>query len=155
MKNVKKLLIAAVGASLLAAPAAFAAPHQGFDAHGDRAAAERVATRTTVRTRVVQPRYQPTWHEPARFDQARRWSRGERFDYRQVRDYRVIANPRAYRLHEAPRGYRWVKADNDFLLKGDVFTMDQIEAYLEIKWEEVSRWETTPSPVEFDMYYSA
>ena len=38
--------------------------------------------------------------------------------------------------------------------KGDVFTKDQIEAYIELKWEEVSRWETTPSPVEFDMYYS-
>jgi glutamine synthetase len=23
-----------------------------------------------------------------------------------------------------------------------------------LKWEEVSRWETAPSPVEFDMYYS-
>ena len=46
-------------------------------------------------------------------------------------------------------------ADHEFLLKGDVFTMDQIESYLELKWEVVSRWETTPSPVEFDMYYSA
>ena len=43
----------------------------------------------------------------------------------------------------------------DFLLKGDVFTRDQIEAYVELKWEEVMRWETTPAPVEFDMYYSA
>ena len=46
-------------------------------------------------------------------------------------------------------------ADHEFLLKGDVFTMDQIEAYLDLKWEEVSRWETTPSAVEFDMYYSS
>ncbi len=46
-------------------------------------------------------------------------------------------------------------ADHDYLLKGDVFTKDQIEAYVEIKWEEVMRWETTPSPVEFDMYYSS
>ena len=46
-------------------------------------------------------------------------------------------------------------ADHDFLLKGDVFSKDQIEAYIELKWEEVTRWETTPSPVEFDMYYSA
>ena len=45
-------------------------------------------------------------------------------------------------------------ADHAFLLEGDVFTKDQIEAYAELKWEEVSRWETTPSPVEFDMYYS-
>jgi glutamine synthetase len=46
-------------------------------------------------------------------------------------------------------------ADHDFLLKGDVFTKDQIEAYIELKWDEVYRVEQTPSPVEFDMYYSA
>ena len=46
-------------------------------------------------------------------------------------------------------------ADHDFLLKGDVFTKDQIEAYVEVKWSEVARWEMTPSPVEYDMYYSA
>jgi glutamine synthetase len=45
-------------------------------------------------------------------------------------------------------------ADHDFLLKGDVFTKDQIEAYIELKMEEVARWEMTPSPVEYDMYYS-
>ena len=46
-------------------------------------------------------------------------------------------------------------ADQDYLLQGNVFTKDQIEAYAEIKWAEVMRLETTPSPVEFDMYYSA
>ena len=46
-------------------------------------------------------------------------------------------------------------ADHDFLLKGDVFSKDQIEAYIEIKRGEVARWEMTPSPVEYDMYYSA
>jgi len=46
-------------------------------------------------------------------------------------------------------------ADHAFLVKGGVFTEDQIEAYLELKWPEVARWEMTPSPVEFDMYYSA
>jgi glutamine synthetase len=45
-------------------------------------------------------------------------------------------------------------ADHDFLLQGDVFTKDQIEAYMELKWPEVMRWEMSPSPVEFDMYYS-
>ena len=45
-------------------------------------------------------------------------------------------------------------ADHDYLLKGDVFSKDQIEAYIELKMEDVARWEMTPSPVEFDMYYS-
>ncbi len=48
-----------------------------------------------------------------------------------------------------------LEADFEFLLKGDVFSKDQIEAYVELKREEVARWEMTPSPVEFDMYYSA
>ncbi len=48
-----------------------------------------------------------------------------------------------------------LEADMDFLLKGDVFTKDQVEAYVEIKRAEVARWEMTPSPVEYDMYYSA
>jgi len=26
---------------------------------------------------------------------------------------------------------------------------------MELKWPDVMRWETTPSPVEFDMYYSS
>ncbi|SEM45509.1 L-glutamine synthetase [Sphingomonas gellani] len=47
-----------------------------------------------------------------------------------------------------------LSADHDFLLKGDVFSKDQIEAYVELKYEEVARWEMTPSPVEYDMYYS-
>jgi len=48
-----------------------------------------------------------------------------------------------------------LEADHDFLLEGGVFTKDQIDAYAELKWEEVLRFETTPSPVEYDMYYSA
>ncbi|HEX9806846.1 MAG TPA: glutamine synthetase, partial [Alteraurantiacibacter sp.] len=48
-----------------------------------------------------------------------------------------------------------LEADHDFLLAGDVFSKDQIDAYAELKWEEVIRTETTPCPVEFDMYYSS
>jgi len=45
-------------------------------------------------------------------------------------------------------------ADRDFLKRGDVFTDDQIDSYIELKMEEVMRFETTPHPVEFEMYYS-
>ena len=45
-------------------------------------------------------------------------------------------------------------ADHDFLLKGGVFTKDQIESYIELKQEEQDRYRMTPHPVEFDMYYS-
>ena len=46
-------------------------------------------------------------------------------------------------------------ADRDFLKKGDVFSDDQIEAYMELKWEEIYNYEHTPHPVEFMMYYSS
>ena len=44
--------------------------------------------------------------------------------------------------------------DREFLLKGDVFSNDMIDGYLEIKNEECERLNQTPHPVEFDMYYS-
>jgi glutamine synthetase len=44
--------------------------------------------------------------------------------------------------------------DRDFLKKGDVFSDDQIDGYLELKWEEVHTVEQTPHPVEFSLYYS-
>ena len=47
-----------------------------------------------------------------------------------------------------------LRNDHAFLLKGDVFNMDQIEAYMELKWEEVYAFEHTPHPIEFQMYYS-
>ena len=47
-----------------------------------------------------------------------------------------------------------LEEDNDFLCAGDVFDKDQIEAYMELKWEENTVYEHTPHPVEFDLYYS-
>jgi len=44
--------------------------------------------------------------------------------------------------------------DHAFLLKGDVFTTDLIESYLDLKKEEWDRFRMAPHPVEFDMYYS-
>lgn len=46
-------------------------------------------------------------------------------------------------------------ADRDFLKKGDVFSDDLIDGYIELKMEEVIRFEQAPHPAEFDMYYSA
>ena len=44
--------------------------------------------------------------------------------------------------------------DRDFLKKGDVFSDDQIDGYLELKWGEVHTVDQTPHPVEFSLYYS-
>jgi glutamine synthetase len=44
--------------------------------------------------------------------------------------------------------------DREFLLMGGVFTNDVIDAYIDLKMEEVTRLRMTTHPVEFDMYYS-
>ena len=41
-----------------------------------------------------------------------------------------------------------------FLKKGDVFTDDFIDSYIDLKMQEVYRWEHTPTPGEFELYYS-
>ena len=47
-----------------------------------------------------------------------------------------------------------LEADCDFLTAGGVFADDMIDAYIELKREEVERLNMTTHPVEFDMYYS-
>jgi glutamine synthetase len=44
--------------------------------------------------------------------------------------------------------------DRAFLTKGGVFSEDFIDSYIELKMQEVVRFDQTPHPVEFDMYYS-
>jgi len=44
--------------------------------------------------------------------------------------------------------------DREFLLAGNVFTNDQIDAYISLKMKEVERYEQMPHPVEFEMYYN-
>ena len=111
----KKIILALAAASVLGTPAA-AAPFGRYD-HGQRAqTVKQVQTvkqkrngQVVVKTRqVVRPGY----------GQARRWATGQRFDSRYAQNYRVIHNPRAYRLNDAPRGYRYVQSGNDALLVG-------------------------------------
>ncbi|HEY5226030.1 MAG TPA: type I glutamate--ammonia ligase [Methylovirgula sp.] len=45
--------------------------------------------------------------------------------------------------------------DRAFLKAGGVFDDDFIDSYIELKMTEVLRFEMTPHPVEFDMYYSS
>ncbi len=57
----------------------------------------------------------------------------------------------AFSLDEALEA---LDADRAFLKAGDVFSDDVIDAYMELKWENVTRLRMTTHPVEFDMYYS-
>jgi glutamine synthetase len=45
--------------------------------------------------------------------------------------------------------------DREFLTRGGVFSDSMIDAYLELKMQEVQRLRMTPHPAEFDMYYSS
>jgi glutamine synthetase len=44
--------------------------------------------------------------------------------------------------------------DRGFLLQGGVFTNDLIDAYIELKMQDVQRLRMTTHPIEYDMYYS-
>ena len=57
----------------------------------------------------------------------------------------------AHSLREAIEA---LDADRDFLTQGDVFPNDLIDGYIDLKWEEIYRFEHTPHSVEFQMYYS-
>ena len=57
----------------------------------------------------------------------------------------------AFSLEEALKA---LDADREFLKKGDVFSDDLIDAYIDLKMQNVTRLRMTTHPVEFDMYYS-
>jgi glutamine synthetase len=44
--------------------------------------------------------------------------------------------------------------DREFLTRGGVFSDGMIDAYIELKMQEVQRFRMTAHPVEYDMYYS-
>ncbi|MBL8379737.1 MAG: type I glutamate--ammonia ligase [Burkholderiales bacterium] len=46
-------------------------------------------------------------------------------------------------------------ADREFLTRGGVFSNEMIDAYIELKMADVTRFRMTTHPVEYDMYYSA
>jgi len=96
----KKFLLSAIAASLVAAPIMAAAP------------ADAQARRTT---RIV--RHGPHRTVVTHRTTTRHWARGQRFDHRYAPNYRVVTNYRSYhRLYVPPRGYHWVRSGNDAVL---------------------------------------
>ena len=56
--------------------------------------------------------------------------------------------------HSLDQALDSLNADREFLTAGGVFTDDMIDAYIELKMEDVTRLRMTTHPIEFDMYYS-
>lgn len=95
----KKLVLAAVAASLVATPV-LAAP-QG---HYGKPPVQKVV----VKKKVVVAK-KPTY---------RNWRKGERFESRYARNYRQIDHRHYRGLKAPPRGYRYVQSGNDAVLVG-------------------------------------
>jgi Ni/Co efflux regulator RcnB len=118
----KKFIIAALAASVLATPV-LAAPYQGqygqngYDQrHDDRGRHD--IRRDNDRGRNDQRFNGRDGRSQYGQNNYRSWRQGERFDRRQAYNYRIVGNPRAYHLRDAPRGYRWVQSGNDAVLIG-------------------------------------
>ncbi|WP_404712837.1 RcnB family protein [Sphingomonas sp. MMS24-J13] len=116
----KKFILAALAATIVTTPV-LAAPNWNNDDRGHN------AQRYDRHDRDGRPdRAGNRFDRGDRFDrhdrhdrvEYRNWNRGQRFDSRYAYNYRVIQSPRVYRLHDAPRGYRWVQSGNDAVLVG-------------------------------------
>lgn len=110
----KKFVIAALAASLISTPVLAAPAHQ-----------QGQQDRNRIEQNDRHPQAQRANHKGGGERHAERapvkaqhWKKGDRFDSRRASNYRVIDNPRAHRLDDAPRGYRWVQSDGDAVLVG-------------------------------------
>ena len=56
--------------------------------------------------------------------------------------------------HSLDQALDYLDKDRAFLTKGGVFTDAYLDAYIELKMQEVTRFRMATHPVEFDMYYS-
>jgi len=56
--------------------------------------------------------------------------------------------------HSLDQALEYLDKDRAFLTKGGVFTDSMLDAYIELKMQEVTRFRMTTHPIEFDMYYS-
>ncbi|MFB9947331.1 RcnB family protein [Rhizobium puerariae] len=92
----KKLFAILISATVLAAP--FAAQAQDWRHGPDRHRAPVVEKKVVIKKT--------------------RWVKGHRMTHAERRRMAEIRDYRRYRLSAPPRGYRWVRVDNDFLMVG-------------------------------------
>jgi Ni/Co efflux regulator RcnB len=107
----KKFILSAIAASMIASPmVASEASAQGYPQQRHETVVRHQPGRTVVVDRTVIRNDRPLYRND--------WRRGERFDYRRARNYRVINDYRVYRLRTPPRGYHYVRSGNDAVLVG-------------------------------------
>jgi len=56
--------------------------------------------------------------------------------------------------HSLDQALDCLNADRGFLTKSGVFTDSMLDAYIELKMQEVTRLRMATHTIEFDMYYS-
>ena len=100
----KRLLTATLALSLLAGTAASAQPYDNNGRHDDH--------------RDNNGRYEQSRHDNGNHygQQKHRWARGQRLDRTYYSDRSHYVDYRAHHLRAPPRGYQWVRADNDYAL---------------------------------------
>ena len=100
----KKFILAAIAATLVAGPALAAEPQQRYGQNNNgRPHVQKVVKKTVYRPAAQQYRSD--------------WKRGQRFDSRYARNYRQV-DYRGFhgRLKAPPRGYRYVQSGNDVVM---------------------------------------
>ena len=105
----KKFIIAALATTLVATPILAATP-----AEAQQRRAEQTIRYKPNGTVVVKQRD----NRQVQRQVYRNWRKGERFNAREARNYRVVNDYRARRLAAPPRGYRYVQSGNDAALVG-------------------------------------
>jgi Ni/Co efflux regulator RcnB len=109
----KKFVMAALAASFAITPMVAAPASAAPDRHDQRDQRHTTVVRHQPGRTVVVNR------TVTRGPQFRNWRKGERFDYRQARNYQRINDWRGYRgrhLYAPPRGYYWARSGNDAVL---------------------------------------
>ncbi|MEN3746856.1 RcnB family protein [Sphingomonas sp. HF-S3] len=105
----KKFILAVAAVSMVATPVLAAPAQQRHQTVTKTVVKHKPNGRTVVKQTVRRPapQYRTSWRK------------GERFDYRQARNYRQV-DYRSYhgRLKAPPRGYRYVQSGNDAVLVG-------------------------------------
>lgn len=112
----KRLLTATLALSLLAGTAASAQPYshdnRGDNRHDSRSD-DRRDDRRDDRGRYEQGRHDNGNHYGQR---KHRWARGERLDRTYYSDRSYYVDYRAHHLRAPPRGYQWVRVDDNYAL---------------------------------------